>query len=82
MHLAHLSKERPEDILGLMRGFLIANTVQFPRTFLIVRTGESGFGDGLRLAFGSDADRGNRDGAGRWMDGETGFRTRRRIRRP
>jgi uncharacterized membrane protein (DUF4010 family) len=36
LHLAHLSKERPNQILTLMRGFLIANTVQFPRTFLIV----------------------------------------------
>jgi uncharacterized membrane protein (DUF4010 family) len=36
VHLGHLSKERPTQILGLMRGFLIANTVQFPRTFLIV----------------------------------------------
>jgi uncharacterized membrane protein (DUF4010 family) len=36
LHLAHLSKQRPQDLLGLMRGFLIANTVQFPRTFLIV----------------------------------------------
>jgi uncharacterized membrane protein (DUF4010 family) len=36
LHLAHLSKERPNAMLGLMRGFLIANTVQFPRTFLIV----------------------------------------------
>jgi uncharacterized membrane protein (DUF4010 family) len=36
LHLANLSKERPKEILGLMSGFLIANTVQFPRTFLIV----------------------------------------------
>jgi uncharacterized membrane protein (DUF4010 family) len=36
LHLAHLSKERPNVMLGLMRGFLIASTVQFPRTFLIV----------------------------------------------
>ena len=36
LHLAHLSKERPNQMLGLMRGFLIASTVQFPRTFLIV----------------------------------------------
>lgn len=36
LHLAHLSKERPKEMLGLMRGFLIASTVQFPRTFLIV----------------------------------------------
>lgn len=36
LHLARLSKERPKDVMSLMRGFLIANTVQFPRTFLIV----------------------------------------------
>ncbi len=36
LHLARLSKERPGEMLGLMRGFLIANTVQFPRTYLIV----------------------------------------------
>ena len=36
VHLAHLSKQRPNQMLGLMRGFLIASTVQFPRTFLIV----------------------------------------------
>jgi len=36
LHLAHLSKERPNAMLGLMRGFLIASTVQFPRTYLIV----------------------------------------------
>ncbi len=36
LHLAHLSKERPNQMLELMRGFLIASTVQFPRTFLIV----------------------------------------------
>lgn len=36
LHLARLSKERPEQTPGLMRGFLIASTVQFPRTFLIV----------------------------------------------
>lgn len=36
LHLARLSKERPGEILSLLRGFLIANTVQFPRTFLIV----------------------------------------------
>jgi uncharacterized membrane protein (DUF4010 family) len=36
LHLAHLSKERPTEMLGLMRGFLIASTVQFPRAFLIV----------------------------------------------
>ncbi len=36
LHLARLSKERPGVMLGLIRGFLIASTVQFPRTFLIV----------------------------------------------
>lgn len=36
LHLAHLSKQRPGVMLGLIRGFLIASTVQFPRTFLIV----------------------------------------------
>ena len=36
LHLAHLSKERPNDLPGLMRGFLIANSVQFPRAFLLV----------------------------------------------
>ncbi|HEY4360808.1 MAG TPA: MgtC/SapB family protein [Bryobacteraceae bacterium] len=36
LHLGHLSKVRPGEVVGLMRGFLIANTVQFPRTFLII----------------------------------------------
>lgn len=36
LHLAHLSKQRPESLHGLMRGFLIANAVQFPRAFLLV----------------------------------------------
>jgi uncharacterized membrane protein (DUF4010 family) len=36
LHLARLSKERPDQTAGLMRGFLIASTVQFPRTYLIV----------------------------------------------
>jgi uncharacterized membrane protein (DUF4010 family) len=36
VHLAHLSKQRPESLHGLMRGFLIANAVQFPRAFLLV----------------------------------------------
>lgn len=36
IHLAQLSKERPEGLLGLMRGFLIANSVQFPRALLLV----------------------------------------------
>ncbi len=30
------SKQRPGDTFGLWRAFVIANTVQFPRTFLIV----------------------------------------------
>lgn len=33
---AHESKEHPEDTFGLWRAFIIANTVQFPRTFVIV----------------------------------------------
>ena len=33
---AHESKERPQDTFGLWRAFVIANTVQFPRTFLIL----------------------------------------------
>lgn len=33
---ARESKERPEDTFGLWRAFVIANTVQFPRTFLIL----------------------------------------------
>ncbi|HVP00075.1 MAG TPA: DUF4010 domain-containing protein [Bryobacteraceae bacterium] len=33
---ARESKERPEDTLGLWRAFVIANTVQFPRTLLIL----------------------------------------------
>ena len=36
LHLARLSKERPGETLELLRGFLIANSVQFPRAFLIV----------------------------------------------
>jgi uncharacterized membrane protein (DUF4010 family) len=36
LHFARLSKERPEDTFGLWRAFVIANTVQFPRTLLIV----------------------------------------------
>lgn len=35
LHLARLSKERPEGVWGLMRAFLIANSVQFPRAFLL-----------------------------------------------
>lgn len=33
---ARESKERPQDTFGLWRAFIIANTVQFPRTLLIV----------------------------------------------
>ena len=36
LHFARLSKDRPQDTLGLWRAFAIANTVQFPRTLLIV----------------------------------------------
>ena len=36
LHFARLSKVRPGETLSLLRSFLIANTVQFPRTFLIV----------------------------------------------
>jgi uncharacterized membrane protein (DUF4010 family) len=36
LHFARLSKERPQDTVGLWRAFVIANTVQFPRTLLIV----------------------------------------------
>lgn len=36
LHFARLSRERPLETRGLLRGFLIANTVQFPRTFLIL----------------------------------------------
>ena len=36
LHLAHLSKQRPESIPSLMRAFLIANSVQFPRAFLLI----------------------------------------------
>lgn len=35
-HFARLSKERPAETLGLWRAFVVANTVQFPRTLLIV----------------------------------------------
>lgn len=31
-----MAKERPEDTFGLWRAFVIANTVQFPRTALII----------------------------------------------
>jgi uncharacterized membrane protein (DUF4010 family) len=34
-HFAKMSKERPEETIGLWRGFIMANTVQFPRTLLI-----------------------------------------------
>jgi uncharacterized membrane protein (DUF4010 family) len=33
---ARESKEHPQDTFGLWRAFVIANTVQFPRTFLII----------------------------------------------
>jgi uncharacterized membrane protein (DUF4010 family) len=33
---ARESREHPQDTFGLWRAFVIANTVQFPRTFLIV----------------------------------------------
>jgi len=36
MLFARESKERPVDTFGLWRAFVIANTVQFPRTFLIL----------------------------------------------
>ena len=36
MHFAKLSKERPQETLGLSRAFVLANTVQFPRAFFIV----------------------------------------------
>jgi len=36
LHFARQSKERPSETFGLWRAFVIANTVQFPRTYLIV----------------------------------------------
>lgn len=36
LHFARLSKQRPEETLGLFRAFVLANTVQFPRAFVIV----------------------------------------------
>ncbi len=36
MLFARESKERPQDTFGLWHAFVVANTVQFPRTFLIV----------------------------------------------
>jgi uncharacterized membrane protein (DUF4010 family) len=36
LHLARKSKEQPGDTFELSRAFVIANTVQFPRTYLIV----------------------------------------------
>jgi uncharacterized membrane protein (DUF4010 family) len=36
LHIAKTSKERPGEFFALWRAFVIANTVQFPRTFLIV----------------------------------------------
>jgi uncharacterized membrane protein (DUF4010 family) len=35
MHFARRSKENPQETFGLWRAFVIANTVQFPRTALI-----------------------------------------------
>ena len=36
LHFSETAKERPEETFGLWRAFVIANTVQFPRTALIV----------------------------------------------
>lgn len=36
LHFARLAKDRPEETLSLWRAFVIANSVQFPRTLLIV----------------------------------------------
>jgi uncharacterized membrane protein (DUF4010 family) len=36
LHFARLSRQRPQDTFELWRAFMIANTVQFPRTLLIV----------------------------------------------
>lgn len=36
LHFAKVSKERPGEYFALWRAFVIANTVQFPRTYLIV----------------------------------------------
>ena len=36
LHFAHESRERPELTFGLWRAFVLSNTVQFPRTLLIV----------------------------------------------
>lgn len=36
LHFARVSKERPGDTTALWRAFVIANSVQFPRTLLIV----------------------------------------------
>jgi len=36
LHFARMSKEHPENTFGLWRAFVLANTVQFPRTLLIV----------------------------------------------
>jgi uncharacterized membrane protein (DUF4010 family) len=36
LRFAKMSKTRPEGGIGLWRGFVVANTVQFPRTFLIL----------------------------------------------
>ncbi len=36
LRFAKMSKQRPEEAIGLWRAFVVANTVQFPRTFLIL----------------------------------------------
>ena len=36
LHFARVSKEQPAETFELWRAFVIANTVQFPRTYLIV----------------------------------------------
>ena len=36
LHFARLSRQRPQDTFGLWRAFIVSNTVQFPRTFLLV----------------------------------------------
>jgi uncharacterized membrane protein (DUF4010 family) len=36
LHFAKMEKDRPEETIGLWRAFVIANSVQFPRTLLIV----------------------------------------------
>src|ERR1051325_1728960 len=36
LHLARVSKDRPEESFGLWRAFVISNAMQFPRTLLTV----------------------------------------------